>query len=132
MALASAHLRVARPTNDINALRPFYVDGLGFSELFHFNEHDGFDGVMLGLSQASYHLEFTAKKGHDAGRAPTQENLLVFYLPEIAAFDAAAARMTAAGFPPVPAFNPYWDACGKTFEDPDGYRVVLANRASPV
>jgi len=21
--------------------------------------------------------------------------------------------------------NPYWDRCGLTFEDPDGYRVVL-------
>lgn len=132
MSLASAHLRVARPTNDINALVPFYVDGLGFSELFRFDEHDGFDGVMLGLAQAAYHLEFTAKKGHDAGRAPTQDNLLVFYLPDMAVFDALVARMTAAGFPPVPSFNPYWDACGKTFEDPDGYRVVLANRESPV
>ena len=26
---------------------------------------------------------------------------------------------------PVKAFNPYWDRKGKTFEDPDGYRVVL-------
>lgn len=132
MTLALAPLRVARPTNDINALLPFYVDGLGFAELLRFGEHDGFDGVMLGLSQASYHLEFTTKKGHDAGRAPTQDNLLVFYLPDTTVFNAAVARMTAAGFPPVPAFNPYWDACGKTFEDPDGYRVVLANRASPV
>src|SRR5262245_158380 len=27
----------------------------------------------------------------------------------------------------VKAFNPYWDKQGKTFEDPDGYRVVLQN-----
>ncbi|ERT01361.1 prolyl oligopeptidase [Sporothrix schenckii 1099-18] len=131
MALASAHVRIARPTNDIHALLPFYVDGLGFSELFRFNGHDGFDGVMLGLAQAGYHLEFTAKAGHDAGRAPTQDNLLVFYLADAAVFDTAVARLTAAGFPPVPAFNPYWDACGKTFEDPDGYRVVLVKGPSP-
>ncbi|OAA59911.1 General substrate transporter [Niveomyces insectorum RCEF 264] len=143
-----AHLRVARPTNDLDALLPFYRDGLGFVELLRFGDHDGFDGVMLGfpkidqategnnqpaqLPQTPYHLEFTTKRGHDAGRAPTQDNLLVFYLPDTSAFQAAVARLTAAGFPPVPAFNPYWDACGKTFEDPDGYRVVLANRASPV
>ena len=36
------------------------------------------------------------------------------------------------GFAAVKSFNPYWDQCGKTFEDPDGYRVVLANMASPV
>jgi hypothetical protein len=40
--------------------------------------------------------------------------------------------MLAAGFVPVPSFNPYWDRAGLTFEDPDGYRVVLQNAASPV
>lgn len=33
--------------------------------------------------------------------------------------------MADAGHEPVPAFNPYWDRQGVTFEDPDGYRVVL-------
>lgn len=27
----------------------------------------------------------------------------------------------------VVSFYPYWDKQGKTFEDPDGYRVVLQN-----
>lgn len=27
------------------------------------------------------------------------------------------------------AFNPYWDRLGLTFEDPDGWRVVLQNDA---
>ena len=35
--------------------------------------------------------------------------------------------MIAAGHSPVPPYNPYWDLVGKTFEDPDGYRVVLQN-----
>jgi hypothetical protein len=39
--------------------------------------------------------------------------------------------MRAAGFPPVPSFNPYWDRDGLTFEDPDGYRVVLQHGAWP-
>ena len=33
--------------------------------------------------------------------------------------------MRETGFQPVAAFNPYWDRDGVTFEDPDGYRVVL-------
>jgi hypothetical protein len=37
---------------------------------------------MLGLAGAPYHLEFTCKRGHMAGRAPTEDNLLVFYLPD--------------------------------------------------
>ena len=129
---SAAHLRVARPTNNIASLIPFYCAGLGFSELFRFQDHDSFDGVMLGSPKSPYHFEFTTKAGHDAGRAPTQDNLLVFYLPDKAAFEAAVARMTAAGIAAVPAFNPYWDIHGTTFEDADGYRVVLAHQACPV
>jgi hypothetical protein len=33
--------------------------------------------------------------------------------------------MVAAGFRGVPSYNPYWDGHGRTFEDLDGYRVVL-------
>ena len=35
------------------------------------------------------------------------------------------------GCEPVEAFNPYWDKRGRTFEDPDGYRVVLQNARWP-
>jgi hypothetical protein len=40
---------------------------------------------------------------------------------------ASCARMEAAGFADVASFNPHWDPCGRTFEDLDGYRVVLQN-----
>jgi len=33
--------------------------------------------------------------------------------------------MQAFGYAAVPAYNAYWDQQGHTFEDPDGYRVVL-------
>lgn len=118
-------LRVARPSDDPDALLPFYRDGLGLQLLYRFEDHDGFDGVMLGAPGAPYHFEFTRAHGHVAGRAPTQDNLLVFYLPEADAWETAVARMRAAGFDPVPPFNAYWDREGLTFEDPDGYRIVL-------
>ena len=35
--------------------------------------------------------------------------------------------MPAAGFGQVAAFNPYWDNRGRTYEDRDGYRIVLHN-----
>jgi catechol 2,3-dioxygenase-like lactoylglutathione lyase family enzyme len=122
-----AHLRVARPSDDLAPLVRFYRDGLGFEVLYEFADHDGFDGVMLGRKGAAYHLEFTRKAGHAVGRAPTEDNLLVFYLPDVGEWTAAVERMAKAGYEPVPAFNPYWDRQGKTFEDPDGYRVVLQN-----
>ncbi|KDA03934.1 MAG: VOC family protein [Hyphomonas oceanitis] len=127
MTLEHATIRIARPTDDLDALLPFYRDGLGFSVLYEFRDHDDFDGVMLGHPGAPYHMEFTTAHGHAAGRAPTEDNLLVFYLPEADRFAAAVERMRAAGFSPVKAFNAYWDAKGVTFEDPDGYRVVLQN-----
>ena len=122
-------LRVARPTDDIEALLPFYRDGLGLDVLYRFANHDGFDGIMLGNQSAPYHFEFTKAHGHVVGRAPTQDNLLVFYLPAVEEWQAAVDRMEAAGYPAVPAFNPYWDLHGRSFEDPDGYRVVIQNAA---
>ena len=118
-------LRVARATDDLEALLPFYRDGLGMEVLYHFEDHGGFDGVMLGATGAPYHFEFTHARGHNAGRAPNPDALLVFYIGDRGAWQAAVDRMGRAGFSPVPAFNPYWDRLGRTFEDPDGYRVVL-------
>ena len=124
-------MRVARPTDRLEEVVRFYSQGLGLTRLGSFQDHDGFDGVMLGLPGARYHLEFTHKRGHRAGRAPTQDDLLVFYLPDSEQWLEAIARMVAAGFEPVTSFNPYWDRLGRTFEDPDGYRVVLQNASWP-
>lgn len=127
MLLPNTTLRVARPTDRLSEVVRFYVDGLGLSILGSFDDHAGFDGVMLGLPGAPYHLEFTSQRGHRVGEAPTQDHLLVFYVPEFALWQAAVERMIAAGYLPVQSQNPYWDNAGKTFEDPDGYRVVLQN-----
>jgi catechol 2,3-dioxygenase-like lactoylglutathione lyase family enzyme len=125
----TSKLRIARPTNDIDALLPFYSHGLGLSVLYSFKDHQGFDGVMLGAEGAPYHLEFTRAAGHIAGRAPSKDHLLVFYLPDRQTWQQAVDQLKGCGFEPVPAFNPYWDKSGLTFEDPDGYRVVLQNDA---
>ena len=122
-----AHLRVARPTNDLNALIPFYKEGLGFEIIDSFQDHEGFDGIMLGHADWPYHLEFTHYHGHTPESAPSQEHLLVFYIPDLASWEIVIQKMRDCGYEPVSAFNPYWDLHGKTFEDPDGYRVVLQN-----
>jgi predicted acetyltransferase len=53
----------------------------------------------------------------------------VFYLPDDSEWTSAVERMEGAGYKSVPSLNPYWDRHGRTFEDPDGYRVVLQNSA---
>jgi hypothetical protein len=106
-----------------------YREGLCLETLATFENHDGFDGVILGLPGAGYHLEFTHHRGHMVGKVPTEDHLLVFYLPDPQEWSEACERMLRAGFRQVPSFNPYWDRQGRTFEDVDGYRVVL-QRAS--
>jgi catechol 2,3-dioxygenase-like lactoylglutathione lyase family enzyme len=129
--LSKIHPRVARPSDNLDAVVKFYRDGLGFTVLYEFTDHDGFDGVMLGHQGAEYHLEFTRKHDHKAGKAPTEDNLLVFYLPDEADWKRGVDQMERHGHQPVKSFNPYWDKKGKTFEDPDGYRVVLQNASWP-
>lgn len=108
-----------------------YTEGLGFETLGGFTDHDGFDGVMLGHPDAGYHLEFTRESGAAPLPPPSPEQLLVFYVPDRAAWEAACARMLAAGFVAVTAYNSYWELRGATFADVDGYRVVLQNSAWP-
>ncbi|TGE28555.1 VOC family protein [Hymenobacter metallicola] len=118
-------LRVARPTNNIAALRAFYQDGLGFELLAEFENHNGFDGIILGHRQWPYHFEFTHQRGHRVPPAPSQDNLLVFYFPDAAAWQQQITQLLHQGYAPLPSYNPYWDTQGKTFADADGYRIVL-------
>ncbi len=120
-------LRVARPTDNLAQISEMYQKGLGFSVLGEFSDHDGFDGVILGHPSQPYHLEFTHHRGTTVGKAPTPDNLLVFYLPDAQEWQTACDGMAQAGFEPVASYNPYWDKLGKTFADLDGYRVVLQN-----
>ena len=122
-----AHLRIARPTDDLEPVVAFYRDGLGFDVIASFEDHDGFDGVMLGHRGMGYHLELTHEQGHKVGRAPNPEHLLVFYLPDPETWRAAIDHLKSQGHEPIKPNNPYWEGRAKTFEDPDGYRVVLAN-----
>jgi catechol 2,3-dioxygenase-like lactoylglutathione lyase family enzyme len=124
-----AHLRVARPTADLDAVTHFYRAGLGFEVVGGFTGHDGFDGVMLGHVGAAYHLEFVRVPADEPVAPPSAEDLLVFYLPDRDRWERAVARLRGLGHESVPSANPYWDERGRTFEDPDGYRVVLENAA---
>lgn len=128
MVSKSVKLRVARPTDNLQQITDMYVNGLGFTLLGSFSGHNGFDGSIIGHSQHNYHLEFTCHHGTQVGKAPTQDNLLVFYLPDRLEWYWCCERMLAAGFVQVEAYNDYWDVVGRTFEDVDGYRVVLQNR----
>jgi len=122
-------LRIARPVSDLGRTRDLYIAGLGLRELGGFTDHDGFDGVMLGFAGAGWHFEFTHCRAHPLAPTPTAEDLVVFYLASAGEWQAACARLLAAGFRSVDAYNPYWALRGRTFADPDGYRIVLQQDA---
>jgi hypothetical protein len=121
----ATHLRIARPVSDLARSAAMYCRGLGYVVLGSFEDHDGFDGVMVGAPGGAYHFEFTFCRAHPVTPAPTAEDLVVLYLPRDEDWESACQRMAAAGFRPVASFNPYWDVRGRTFVDDDGYRVVL-------
>ena len=104
-----------------------YCQGLDLRVIGSFENHEGFDGVMLGMAGASYHFELTHCRAHPVVPAATAEDLAIFYIPVRSEWRGACAKMLAAGFKQVASFNPYWDRGGRTFEDPDGYRIVLQN-----
>jgi len=122
-------LRVARPTNDISRVVGFYTQGLGFKVLASFVDHEGFDGVIVGRPDCHWHIEFTHRHAVTVAGAPSAEHLLVLYVPDQQEWSATVARIHALGIAPSKSENPYWDRQGLTFEDPDGYRVVLQNAA---
>jgi len=129
MGLDRATLRVARSTSRMAEIKAFYMEGLGLAQLAAFEDHAGFDGIILGAPHAPYHLEFTCERGRPSGAAPHPESLLVFYLPDADEWRAAIDRLRRFGAEAVPAHNPFWDVHGMTFEDPDGFRVVLQKSA---
>jgi hypothetical protein len=45
-------LRIARPSDDLDGLLRFYRDGLRLTVLDRFEDHDGFDGIVLGREGA--------------------------------------------------------------------------------
>ncbi|KAF9976911.1 hypothetical protein BGZ73_007528 [Actinomortierella ambigua] len=130
-------LRFARPTSDLTKTLHFYEQALGLTTIASFDNHKGFDGRILAVESpvpgqpAPWHLEFTyqhrSNDDHEeeSPRAPTRDNLLVLYLKDRAQVEERKKRMEEHGYHPVPSVNPYWDDNGVTFEDNEGWRVVL-------
>lgn len=118
-------LRSARPTNDLATLERFYT-ALGCEVVGRFEDHQGFDGLILGRAGERWQIEFVRERGVAAPRAPTPEHLLVFYVDDEASLHACARRLLDTGAREVAPHNPYWSACARCFEDPDGYVVAIS------
>jgi catechol 2,3-dioxygenase-like lactoylglutathione lyase family enzyme len=118
-------IRVARPTDKLTEVVTFYRDGMGLPMIAHFENHAGYSGVILGTPTGHFHLEFTHAETGSPCPAPSKDNLLVFYIPEDKVYAEAVKRMKDHGYQPVEPENPYWKDKSYTFEDPDGWRMVI-------
>ena len=121
-------LRIARASRDLIRAEAFYRRGLQLALVDRFEGHAGYDGVILALPGGAQ-LEITQ---HARGRLtrPDVDDLLVLYLPSAAAVASLCCRLERLGHARVRPANPWWHRRAATFEDPDGWQVVLCHVAS--
>ena len=127
MKMKAVQFRIARPTNQLEAIKKFYTEGLGLTVIGEFKGHQGYDGIMIGLPDKIHHLEFTQTVHDTEILTPTKENLLVFYYDNSEDYDEAIERLKKLNYIPVKPENPYWEGKSETYEDPDKWRIVLYN-----
>lgn len=124
-----AAMRTARPTADIGKARHFYERCVGLPVLSSFVDHDGFDGIILGVPDERAQLELV-RTPHEVIPTPTLEDALVLYC-DLATRNQIIDRLRTANSHQVPnddpELNPYWPRNGATtFVDPDGYRLIIS------
>ncbi len=128
----SSHLRIARPSRDLDRAERFWIDGLGLDVLYRTGSdaEGGHALLMLGWPQAAWHLELVGDPDGETPPSCTDEDLLVLYVggPND---EEVVDQLVRAGGQQVAARNPYWDRWGITIVDPDGYRLVLSDRSWP-
>jgi catechol 2,3-dioxygenase-like lactoylglutathione lyase family enzyme len=123
--LPVTQFRLARPTMNLSRIVRFYAEGLGLEVIGSFNDHDGFDGVMLGLPGFQYHIEFIFDQRGIPLPPVSAENQLVFYFPDEKTVLDLRRKLKDMGYAEIRPHNPYWAENGICFADPDGWTVIL-------
>lgn len=109
----SSHLRIARPSLDLDRAERFWVDGLGLEVLYRTgtDAEGGNALLMLGFPQAAWHLELVGDPNGQTPPVSTDEDLLVLYVGGPIVVEDVA-QLVRAGGQQVAARNPYWDRWG--------------------
>lgn len=84
--MSFCHMRIAVPVSELDTTASMYCAGLGLEPLGSFTDHEGFSGIMLGAPEAGWHLEFTHCRHHPVTPSAGDEDLLVLYYPQQAAW----------------------------------------------
>jgi catechol 2,3-dioxygenase-like lactoylglutathione lyase family enzyme len=117
--------RIARHTKNLNLIIDFYGRILGLQVLGEFKNHLKYDGVFMGIPGENWHLEFTVSDT-TPHHYPDDDDVLVFYAKSVEEFTLIKEKFITARIKPVVPKNPYWEKNGITFEDPEGFRVVIS------
>lgn len=120
------NFRVARHTNNLEAIKFFYTTVLGFDILGSFENHDGYDGVFIGKKELDWHLEFT-KSDEIIKFDFNEDDSLVLYPTSKEEYNKIIKSLEINAINTIIAKNPYWNENGKMVLDPDGYRVIISN-----
>ena len=118
-------LRFGRSSAHYDQAVEFYRDLVGLPVLESFGASFREDGTIFGLPDSSVQLEIVRSTA--PGVRADRIDMLVFYLPDVAAQERLIARMAAAGVERT-SQHPYWQANGGvTYQDPDGREVVFVS-----
>jgi hypothetical protein len=120
------NLRVARHTNNLEKIKSFYIDILGFELLGSFENHDNYDGIFIGKPDLDWHFEFTMSN-EKANHSFDEDDIIVLYPKNINDFNKLTDNLLKLNISSVLSKNPYWNENGIMFLDPDGFRIIISN-----
>lgn len=118
-------LRFARHTNDLEKIKSFYVNVLGFQLLGEFKNHDDYDGIFIGKPNLDWHLEFT-KSNEIVNFEFGEEDYLVFYFNNIIEYNLIIEKLNSNKINFINSKNPYWNDNGTIIKDPDGFNIIIS------
>ena len=118
--------RFARHTNNLEQIKSFYINILGFELLGGFENHNGYDSIFIGKSSENWHLEFT-KSEEIIHFDFNEDDVLVFYPNSKIEFDLIMNKIQSTKIEFIKAKNSYWNENGKMVIDPDGYRIIISD-----
>ena len=120
-----SRMRVAHPTTDVERAITFWTQVVGLEKLSRFEDHEGYDGVILGNSGDQWEIEVTHHSSGLPLPSPSEEDIIVLYLNNKLAAEITD-RLRHSGHPAKEHPNPYWQAMGASVHtDPDGYTLIL-------
>ncbi len=123
-------LRFARHTNNLEKIKSFYIDVLGFELLGSFENHNNYDGIFIGKPNLDWHLEFTKSKEIVEFNF-AEEDYLVFYSENKIEYQIIIDRIIKNKIEFIKSKNPFWNdpeiSGGKIILDPDGFGIIISN-----